>query len=230
MADSGTRRPGWWTTSAPPPPCASSRLTCPARRTYGGRRRSRGPHLRPGGGGRGDRVPRERPGGLRDRDDRGRRRCDRRHHRPFTGEAGGGRPAPGRTGTADRQRRRRRTRPGGTRGTAAGPTVTNAFAALGPERQAALYEELRRTVPLHRLGTPTELAKAAVYLASDESAYTAGTVLRVDSRRRAEDVGRAARCPSGYRPRTHRYCNSGRPTVPYCGRRSARPVSTRCSR
>ncbi len=36
------------------------------------------------------------------------------------------------------------------------------------------------TVPLHRLGTATELAKAAVYLASDESAYTAGTVLRVD--------------------------------------------------
>nr|WP_218902063.1 SDR family oxidoreductase [Streptomonospora nanhaiensis] len=38
----------------------------------------------------------------------------------------------------------------------------------------------RRTVPLHRLGTAAELAKAAVYLASDESAYTAGTVLRVD--------------------------------------------------
>ncbi|MGX1709078.1 SDR family oxidoreductase, partial [Streptomyces albidoflavus] len=58
--------------------------------------------------------------------------------------------------------------------------MTNAFASLGPERQAALYEELRQTVPLHRLGTATELAKAAVYLASDESAYTAGTVLRVD--------------------------------------------------
>jgi NAD(P)-dependent dehydrogenase (short-subunit alcohol dehydrogenase family) len=65
-------------------------------------------------------------------------------------------------------------------GLSPGPTVTNAFAPLGPERQAALYEELRRTVPFHRLGTPTELAKAAVYLASDESAYTAGTVLRVD--------------------------------------------------
>ncbi|MEU9366859.1 SDR family oxidoreductase [Streptomyces avermitilis] len=65
-------------------------------------------------------------------------------------------------------------------GLSPGPTVTNAFAPLGPERQAALYEELRQTVPLHRLGTATELAKAAVYLASDESAYTAGTVLRVD--------------------------------------------------
>ncbi|CAL9560198.1 putative oxidoreductase [Streptomyces sp. enrichment culture] len=65
-------------------------------------------------------------------------------------------------------------------GLSPGPTVTDAFAPLGPERRAALYEELRRTVPLHRLGTTTELAKAAVYLASDESAYTAGTVLRVD--------------------------------------------------
>ncbi|QFU88320.1 SDR family oxidoreductase [Amycolatopsis sp. YIM 10] len=65
-------------------------------------------------------------------------------------------------------------------GLSPGPTVTNALAPLGPERQAAVYEELRRTVPLHRLGTATELAKAAVYLASDESAYTAGTVLRVD--------------------------------------------------
>ncbi|MCP2168022.1 SDR family oxidoreductase [Goodfellowiella coeruleoviolacea] len=65
-------------------------------------------------------------------------------------------------------------------GLSPGPTVTNALAALGSERQAAVYEELRRTVPLHRLGTATEMAKAAVYLASDESAYTVGTVLRVD--------------------------------------------------
>jgi NAD(P)-dependent dehydrogenase (short-subunit alcohol dehydrogenase family) len=65
-------------------------------------------------------------------------------------------------------------------GLSPGPTITNALKPLGPERQAALYEELRRTVPLHRLGTATEMAKAAVYLASDESAYTVGTVLRVD--------------------------------------------------
>ncbi|MEU4512386.1 SDR family oxidoreductase [Nonomuraea wenchangensis] len=65
-------------------------------------------------------------------------------------------------------------------GLSPGPTVTDTFRSLGPERQAAVYDELRRTVPIHRLGTATELAKAAVYLASDESAYTAGTVLRVD--------------------------------------------------
>ncbi|RKT87647.1 NAD(P)-dependent dehydrogenase, short-chain alcohol dehydrogenase family [Saccharopolyspora antimicrobica] len=65
-------------------------------------------------------------------------------------------------------------------GLSPGPTVTNALKSLGAERQAELYEEFRRTVPLHRIGTATEMAKAAVYLASDESAYTAGTVLRVD--------------------------------------------------
>ncbi|MBB2748062.1 UNVERIFIED_ORG: NAD(P)-dependent dehydrogenase (short-subunit alcohol dehydrogenase family) [Microbispora rosea subsp. rosea] len=65
-------------------------------------------------------------------------------------------------------------------GLSPGPTLTDTFKPLGPERQAAIYDELRRTVPLHRIGTATELAKAAVYLASDESAYTAGTVLRVD--------------------------------------------------
>ncbi|MFJ8791528.1 SDR family oxidoreductase [Streptomyces sp. NPDC102462] len=65
-------------------------------------------------------------------------------------------------------------------GLSPGPTVTNALKPLGAERQAAVYEEIRQTVPLHRLGTATELAKAAVYLASDESAFTVGTVLRVD--------------------------------------------------
>ncbi|MER7411500.1 MULTISPECIES: SDR family oxidoreductase [Streptomyces] len=65
-------------------------------------------------------------------------------------------------------------------GLSPGPTVTDVFKPLGEERAAALQEELRRTVPLHRLGSATELAKAAVYLASDESAYTVGTVLRVD--------------------------------------------------
>ncbi|MER7080388.1 NAD(P)-dependent dehydrogenase, short-chain alcohol dehydrogenase family [Saccharopolyspora kobensis] len=65
-------------------------------------------------------------------------------------------------------------------GLSPGPTATDALKPLGAERQAELYEEFRRTVPLHRIGTATEMAKAAVYLASDESAYTAGTVLRVD--------------------------------------------------
>jgi len=65
-------------------------------------------------------------------------------------------------------------------GLSPGPTVTNALAPLGAEVQAALFEEFRRVIPVHRMGTATELAKAAVYLASDESAFTVGTVLRVD--------------------------------------------------
>ncbi|MBF6176571.1 SDR family oxidoreductase [Nocardia blacklockiae] len=65
-------------------------------------------------------------------------------------------------------------------GLSPGPTRTDTFGPLGPERRDAIYEQLERVVPLHRVGTATEIAKAAVYLASDESAYTAGTVLRVD--------------------------------------------------
>jgi NAD(P)-dependent dehydrogenase (short-subunit alcohol dehydrogenase family) len=36
------------------------------------------------------------------------------------------------------------------------------------------------TVPLGRLGTPDEIAKAAVFLASDDSDYITGTELFVD--------------------------------------------------
>ncbi|MGV9680358.1 SDR family oxidoreductase [Nocardia sp. NPDC003482] len=65
-------------------------------------------------------------------------------------------------------------------GLSPGPTRTDTFTPLGAERRDAIYDELERVVPLHRIGTTVEMAKAAVYLASDESAYTAGTVLRVD--------------------------------------------------
>jgi len=34
--------------------------------------------------------------------------------------------------------------------------------------------------PLVRLGTPEDIARAAVYFASDESCWTAGSVLTVD--------------------------------------------------
>ena len=36
------------------------------------------------------------------------------------------------------------------------------------------------TVPLGRFGTPDEIAKAVVFLASDDSSYVAGTELFVD--------------------------------------------------
>jgi NAD(P)-dependent dehydrogenase (short-subunit alcohol dehydrogenase family) len=51
---------------------------------------------------------------------------------------------------------------------------------LSEEAQKALQGDIANLVPLGRMGTPTELAKAALYLASDESSYTVGTELLVD--------------------------------------------------
>ncbi len=65
-------------------------------------------------------------------------------------------------------------------GISPGPIVTNALKALGPEVEAALHEEFRKQVPIKRLGQAVEVAKAAVYLASDESAYTIAQIMRVD--------------------------------------------------
>jgi NAD(P)-dependent dehydrogenase (short-subunit alcohol dehydrogenase family) len=39
---------------------------------------------------------------------------------------------------------------------------------------------LANSVPLGRLGTPHEIAKAVVFLASDDSSYITGTALFVD--------------------------------------------------
>lgn len=63
-----------------------------------------------------------------------------------------------------------------------GPTATPALGKLGlPEdEEKKLQEEIRRLVPLGRMGTPLELAKAAVFLASDESSFVVGTELLVD--------------------------------------------------
>ncbi|MEI5667816.1 SDR family oxidoreductase [Bosea sp. CCNWLW174] len=67
-------------------------------------------------------------------------------------------------------------------GLSPGPTETPALGKLGLEAQAeaALRDDIRRLVPIGRMGTPLELAKAAVFLASDESAFVVGTELLVD--------------------------------------------------
>ncbi|HEY4997394.1 MAG TPA: SDR family NAD(P)-dependent oxidoreductase [Solirubrobacteraceae bacterium] len=48
------------------------------------------------------------------------------------------------------------------------------------ERTPELIEKLIKTIPLGRIGTPEEVAHAAVYLASDESIYVTGSELVVD--------------------------------------------------
>jgi NAD(P)-dependent dehydrogenase (short-subunit alcohol dehydrogenase family) len=67
-------------------------------------------------------------------------------------------------------------------GLSPGPTSTSALGKLGlpPEAQAKLVEDIRQLVPIGRMGTPLELAKAAVFLASDESSFVVGTELQVD--------------------------------------------------
>lgn len=67
-------------------------------------------------------------------------------------------------------------------GLSPGPTETPALGKLGLEAQAeaALRDEIRQLVPIGRMGSPLELAKAAVFLASDESSFVVGAELLVD--------------------------------------------------
>lgn len=64
----------------------------------------------------------------------------------------------------------------GVRGNIRGPVEPDNWIYPSPEREQA---NLRR-IPLGRVGTDTECADATLYLASDMSRYTTGTVLRVD--------------------------------------------------
>lgn len=67
-------------------------------------------------------------------------------------------------------------------GLSPGPVETPAMnkLGLGEDAQKSMKAEIINLVPLGRMGTPGELAKAALYLASDESSYTVGTDLLVD--------------------------------------------------
>ncbi|RBP85621.1 SDR family oxidoreductase [Marinomonas rhizomae] len=63
-----------------------------------------------------------------------------------------------------------------------GPTQTDALKKFGlaKEKEDALREEIKKLIPLNRMGTTMELAKAAVFMASDESSYMLGSELLID--------------------------------------------------
>jgi 2-keto-3-deoxy-L-fuconate dehydrogenase len=63
-------------------------------------------------------------------------------------------------------------------GTVQSPSLDQRIAAFD-DPKAARHDFIARQ-PMGRLGTPEEIAAIAVYLASDESAYTTGQVFIVD--------------------------------------------------
>ncbi|EEB5174039.1 SDR family oxidoreductase [Salmonella enterica subsp. enterica serovar Newport] len=66
-------------------------------------------------------------------------------------------------------------------GLSPGPTETPALNSVGGGiDENKLREDIRALVPIGRLGTPYELAKAAVFLASGESSFVVGTEILVD--------------------------------------------------
>jgi NAD(P)-dependent dehydrogenase (short-subunit alcohol dehydrogenase family) len=63
-----------------------------------------------------------------------------------------------------------------------GPISTPLYGKLGlsAEDLQKTAESIRALVPAGRFGTPSEIAKAVVFLASDESAFTVGSELLID--------------------------------------------------
>ena len=64
-----------------------------------------------------------------------------------------------------------------------GPTATAGLKGLaGPDaaHQQALLDQFALGVPLGRVGAPEEVARAALFLASDDSSFVTGTLLFVD--------------------------------------------------
>lgn len=63
-----------------------------------------------------------------------------------------------------------------------GPTQTAIVDKLGlpPEQKGPMLEAMASSIPLGRLGRAEDLAKAALFLASDQSEFVTGVNLRVD--------------------------------------------------
>lgn len=64
-------------------------------------------------------------------------------------------------------------------GTVQTPSLDERIAAQGPDIEATRNNFIARQ-PIGRLGKPEEIAALAVYLASDESSYTTGTIHIID--------------------------------------------------
>ncbi|EMH5180054.1 SDR family oxidoreductase [Serratia marcescens] len=67
-------------------------------------------------------------------------------------------------------------------GLSPGPTETPALGKLGLAEadEQILRDDIRALVPIGRMGSALELAKAAVFLAADESAFMVGAELQMD--------------------------------------------------
>jgi NAD(P)-dependent dehydrogenase (short-subunit alcohol dehydrogenase family) len=61
-------------------------------------------------------------------------------------------------------------------------TIETDFSAavVSPEQLAAYRDRRRQQIPLGRLGQPSDLVGAAIFLCSDEAAYVTGHTLVVD--------------------------------------------------
>jgi 2-keto-3-deoxy-L-fuconate dehydrogenase len=64
-------------------------------------------------------------------------------------------------------------------GTVMSPSLQERMAALGGD-PAVVLESFVNRQPMGRLGLPEEIAALAVYLASDESAFTTGAIHLID--------------------------------------------------
>jgi NAD(P)-dependent dehydrogenase (short-subunit alcohol dehydrogenase family) len=63
-----------------------------------------------------------------------------------------------------------------------GPIETPIYTKMGmsPEQAAGMKGMMQQSVPLKRLGTAEEVARAALFLASDDSSYLLGAKIRID--------------------------------------------------